>query len=428
MKYFKTDGIRGEAYTEVTLSLAYKIGLFLSFVDKPIIVGIDPRESSEELALAVIKGLKKHKNVKYAGVIPTPGLMYYSLNNKTIAVMITASHNQYKDNGIKIIEDGHKISKEFIHQIEKFIDKNNDIIYKDVFDRSKLQIDKEIIDSYFDFISERMPEFRSNVIFDGANGAYSHILKKLFNSNSLINCEPNGKNINYECGSTAPSMLINAVKLRQADIGIAFDGDGDRICVVDRFNRIYEGDLLTFIFAKNLNDNNLLKSKTVVFTEVVNPGILNRVTDLGMYYIIVEIGDQNIYTVLENGYTIGGEASGHIINKNILPFGDGLANALELIKLLKIENKKIHEYLFGIKMYSSKKINLIMEPEKFNLSKITKFKLDKFTKKKNITLITRKSGTEKMVRLFIYQPINKGLSRNLNKIVRMIKDDTNKIL
>ena len=114
MKYFKTDGIRGEAYTYVTLDLAYKIGLFFSNSDKEIVIGIDPRESSPHLAHALIKGLKNHKNVSYAGVIPTPGLMYYSLVNSTIGIMITASHNEYKDNGIKIFLDGIKINKEYI--------------------------------------------------------------------------------------------------------------------------------------------------------------------------------------------------------------------------------------------------------------------------------------------------------------------------
>ena len=423
MKYFKTDGIRGEAYTEVTLSLAYKIGLFFSTVDTPIVVGIDTRESSPELALAILKGLEKHKNVSYAGVIPTPGLMYYSLKNNTIGIMVTASHNNYKDNGIKIFESGEKINKEYIKQIETFIDKNNDIIYKEIFDSNELNVNEEIIESYLDFLTEKIPNIKINVVFDGANGAFSDILKQLFSQNNLINCSPNGRNINLDCGSQSPSRLINAVKTKKADIGIAFDGDGDRFIVVDKFNRIYEGDLLTYIFAKYLYDNNLLLGNTVVFTEVVNPGILHRLDELDIQYILVEVGDQHIYKALESGYVIGGEASGHVINKTILPFGDGLVNALELIKILKIENKKMHEYLFGIKLYQSKKQNLITNPNDFDLSKKTKDKIERFTKRRDITFIYRKSGTEKLIRLFLYQPSNKKIDKNMSKIVSMIKND-----
>ena len=132
MKYFRTDGIRGEAYTEVTLDLAYLIGLFFKDYEKSIVIGMDTRASSPDLALAIYEGLKEHKDVRFAGVIPTPGLMYYSLQNDCVAIMITASHNPYKDNGIKVIDSGHKISKSFSEEIEKFIDLNQNIKYKKI--------------------------------------------------------------------------------------------------------------------------------------------------------------------------------------------------------------------------------------------------------------------------------------------------------
>lgn len=423
MKYFKTDGIRGEAYTEVTLSIAYQIGLFFSEIDKPIVIGMDTRESSPEISYAIIQGLKNHPNVKFAGVIPTPGLMYYSLVNKTIGIMITASHNQYKDNGIKIFEDGIKINKEYIKQIEYFIENNEDIVYKEIFNEKELNIDEKIIDFYLNLVDEKKPKNINNIIFDGANGAYSKILKQICNPYNLINCEPNGKNINLNCGSTDLSMLINTVKNKKADLGIAFDGDGDRFIIVDKFNRIYEGDILTYIFAKNLYDIKQLPGNTVVFSELVNPGILKKLDQLEIYYIIVESGDQNIYNALENGYVIGGENSGHIINKNILPFGDGLLNSFELLKILKCENKKIHEYLFGLKLHYTKKINLSIDPKTFDLSKIATRKIERFCKRKNIIHIIRKSGTEKVIRVHIYQPYIKRIGYNINKIVKMIEND-----
>lgn len=418
MKYFRTDGIRGEAYTEVTLSLAYLIGKFFRNNEKTIVIGMDTRASSIDIAQAIYEGLQGHKDVRFAGVIPTPGLMYYSLHNNCIGIMITASHNLYKDNGIKIIDKGEKISKEFCEQIEKFIDSNQDYIYSK--NNISMDIDSNITKTYIDFLKSRMVDHKMKIIYDGANGAYSYILKELFNENEIINCNPNGQNINLKCGSTDLSSLIQTLKAKDYDIGMAFDGDGDRLMVVDKNNRIYEGDFLTYIFAVNLHEDNLLKGKTVVYTEVVNPGIVNRLTNLGIYTIITEVGDHNITKALTRDYIIGGESSGHIINKLICPYGDGLANGLELIKILSTKPKKLYEYTYDVKFYFSKVVNVFYKEKDFDLSKKIIKKALKYAKRKKITLILRKSGTEKAVRVFIYQPSSKGINKNINKIVRMI--------
>ena len=214
MKYFKTDGIRGEAYTELTLDLAYKIGLYFSNIKKQVVIGIDTRESSPEIAYAIYKGITNKENVIYAGVIPTPGLMYYSMIHNCFGIMVTASHNLYKDNGIKIIENGAKISKELMYDIEFFIEENTKIEYKEEF-KNDLTIDKNAVNEYIEFIKDRKGNTNFNVLFDGANGAYSYILKELFDYDDLINCTPNGKNINLNCGSTDVSDLIHQLKVRK---------------------------------------------------------------------------------------------------------------------------------------------------------------------------------------------------------------------
>ena len=421
MKYFRTDGIRGEAYSEVTLQLAYIIGMFFKDSEKSVVIGMDTRASSPDLAEALYKGLKGHKDVRFAGVISTPGLMYYSLVNNCIAIMITASHNPYKDNGIKIIDNGHKITKSFTDEIEKFIDLNKDVFF--VSDNERLEIDYSIINSYITFLKSRMVENDLKVLYDGANGACSYILKELFSSNEIINCDPNGTNINDKCGSTDLSSLIHELKVRKYDIGIAFDGDGDRIMVVDKYNRIYEGDFLTYIFAINLFEKNLLIGNTVVYTEIVNPGIIERLKDMGIDVVITEVGDHHISKALEREYVIGGESSGHIINKTILPFGDGLNNALELIKVLTDGKKKLHEYSFDVKFYFSKTINIYFKNDDFSISKKLKEKVEKYATKNKLYLILRKSGTEKAIRVFIYKKVNKGINKNINKIVKMIEND-----
>ena len=421
MKYFRTDGIRGEAYTELTLTLAYLIGLFFRNSEKKVVIGMDTRESSPDIAYAIYEGLKGHNDVSFAGVIPTPGLMYYTLENNCIGIMITASHNPYKDNGIKIIDSGHKISKDFSEEIEKFIDLKKDINFN-LNDKATLDIDYSIVKKYITFLKDRMVENNLKIIFDGANGAYSYILKELFKENEIINCNPNGKNINDKCGSTDLSSLIREIKVKGFDIGMAFDGDGDRIMVVDKYNRIYEGDFLTYIFAVDLLKKEMLAGKTVVYTEVVNPGIINKLNDLGIYTVITEVGAHHISKALEREYVLGGESSGHIINKTVLPFGDGLANALELIKILASSEKKLHEYTYEVKLYYSKTINLYFESNDFEISKKLRDKINKYAVRKKINLILRKSGTEKAIRIFIYQPSSRGINHNISKIVRMIKN------
>ena len=420
MKYFRTDGIRGEAYTELTLQLSYLIGLFFKDYKKPIVIGMDTRASSPDIAQAIYDGLEGHEDIRFAGVIPTPGLMYYTLENKCIGIMITASHNHYKDNGIKIIEDGYKINKDFCEDIERFIELNKYLTYNNT-NKKTMEINSSINNAYVNYLRQRMIDNKLKIIFDGANGAYSFILKELFNQHEIINCEPNGENINFKCGSTDLSSLIHKLKVRKYDIGIAFDGDGDRIMVVDKNNRVYEGDFLTYIFALDLFKNGLLTGNTVVYTEVVNPGIVNKLNSLGIYTIITEVGDHNISKALEREYVLGGESSGHIINKTLLPFGDGLSNALELIRVLETNNKRLHEYSYDVKFYFSKSLNIYFDNDDFEITKKLRDKIEKFAAKRKINLILRKSGTEKAIRIFIYQPSSKGMNANINKIVKMIK-------
>ena len=419
VKYFRTDGIRGEAYTELTLQLSYLIGLFFKDSDKMIVIGMDTRASSPDIARAIFAGLEGHKNVKFAGVIPTPGLMYYTLQHECIGIMITASHNPFKDNGIKIIEDGYKIGKDLCEEIERFIELNKDVVY--IENKIEMKIDDDISHEYEAYLKNRMIDNKLKIIFDGANGAYSFILKKLFSEYEIINCEPNGENINYKCGSTDLSSLIHELKVRKYDIGIAFDGDGDRIMVVDKNNRIYEGDFLTYIFALDLFKNGLLTGNTVVYTEVVNPGIINKLNSLGIYTVITEVGDHNISKALEREYVLGGESSGHIINKTLLPFGDGLSNALELIRILEASNKRLYEYSFDVKLYYSKSFNIYFTNADFEITKKLREKIERFAARRKINLVLRKSGTEKAIRIFIYQPSSKGINANINKIVKMIQ-------
>ena len=420
MKYFRTDGIRGEAYTDLTLETAYLIGKYYKNTDKKIVIGMDTRISSPDFVMAILNGLDDKKDVTFAGVIPTPGLMYYSLEYKTIGIMITASHNQYKDNGIKIIENGFKITKDIISDIELFIDENKGNKYEH--ENIKLEIDNGVINFYLDFVKKQLIENDLKIVFDGANGSFSYILKELFDKNSIINCEPDGKNINDNCGSTSLTSLIHALKVKGYDIGIAFDGDGDRVMVVDKYNRIYEGDFLTYIFATDLLEEEKLTGNTVVFTEITNPGIIEKLKKIGVYTIITEVGDHNIVKAMEREYVLGGESSGHIINKTLLPFGDGLVNALQLIKLLTKRNKKLYEYTNEISLYYVKSYNIYFDNDDITLSNEVKTKIERYAIRHKKYIIVRKSGTEKAIRIFIYQKESKNINKTIVKIVKMIRN------
>ena len=192
--------------------------------------------------------------------------------------------------------------------------------------------------------------------------------------------------------------------------------------VVDKFNRVYQGDFLTYVYAVDLNQKGLLEGKTVVLTEISNPGILERITSIGLYPIIVSVGDQNVSAALNNGYVIGGESCGHIINKTILPFSDGLVNAIELVKLLQENSKQLHEYLFDVNLYYYKNINIKID-ENTNITTKTKNRINRFVKRKKIHLITRYSGTEKVLRLYLYQKNIKNIEHNILRIMKMIKND-----
>ena len=193
MKYFGTDGIRGEAYKDLTLNLAYKLGEATASLKKEIVVGIDTRYSSMDLAKAFISGVEKKVKVRFAGVIPTSGLMYYSLKHETIGVMITASHNPYKDNGFKIIDKGTKLSESKQLILEELIDNSSKVYLPQ---KENLDCDASILNEYMLFLDKYFYKSKKKIMFDVANGCYSHILTKYYPENMVINNQPNGFNIN----------------------------------------------------------------------------------------------------------------------------------------------------------------------------------------------------------------------------------------
>ena len=401
MKYFGTDGIRNKAEFFLNNSFAYKVGRSLSLLyNNNLYIGYDTRCSGQAICHMLMSGATSLGiNVYNLQMASTPCIAYYSLLNKAIGVSITASHNPYLDNGIKIFINGEKINNEQMKEIEEYIDNNIDSSYTYGTIQNKCPLE------YISFLNQ----FKTNTsdcIIDTANGATSEFAKFFF-KNVICN-EPNGININNNCGSTHINNIIeNTTNIYK--YGISIDGDGDRLIIVDNNGNIYSGDLLAYILSL------LYKEKEIVLTKMVNPGILSFYTDNNITVHLSNIGDSNVFNkMMENNIYIGAEDSGHIINRHLLPFGDGLLNALIIIKYLNDyninlsdiinPNIKYPEILINYPNLSSKQIDKIKEIEK-TYSNILDFKL-----------LFRKSGTENIYRLYLSSKDESFLNKAIEEI------------
>jgi len=420
MRYFGTDGIRGEAYTKLTLELAYKVGRSLSLLNiDELVVGYDTRESSVDLANKLIEGaISVGLNVINFNVLPTPALILESYYRKSIGVMITASHNPYKDNGIKIIKMGYKIDDIDKTMIEDYIDGILTIRHK--INGTVMNMES----SYLDYLSKYIIRTNLKIVIDCANGAtssFSLIFDKMAKVKYISN-NPNGKNINENCGATHPLNLIN--NMDNYDLGIAFDGDGDRIIVVDNNKNVVDGDKLIYLFTKFFKKHDWLKKDTVVLTVMSNLGIINALNDLNINTTLTKVGDQNVLDcMIKNGYNLGGENSGHIIS----PFsitGDGILNAMILLTILSEENKSLYELTKDIEMYPYKLINLKVSDKSIIENETIKTKVKEYENKfdKYGKIILRASGTEDLIRVTVMHKDESIMNECITTLVSLINE------
>jgi phosphoglucosamine mutase len=408
MKYFGTDGIRGIAYEKLNSMLAFRLGQAISFVFKPkeVVIGMDTRESSPMLAYALSNGLmSRGVDVLFAGVCSTPMIANYSLQKNIIGVMITASHNPYMDNGIKVFNKGYKTTELDEEKLEDFLD-HGEITYQ-TFGQliHSNDIELEYLKIYSKF-SVHPSNFK--IGYDSANGANHLIAKKLFDMYApdaiQISNEPNGKNINLDCGSTHLESIINLVRDQKLDIGFSFDGDGDRIMVVDSNLKVYDGDMLIYIIASYLKKKHLLNQNTVVLTKMSNPGILKALKDQEIHFSLTNVGDKYVFEELfRHDYTIGGEASGHIILRHLLHSGDGLLVAIYLLQILEELKTSLEELTKDIVLYPLKLTNIKGISKSVLESSLVSDMIShvKILLGENALLLVRPSGTEDLIRITI---------------------------
>jgi phosphoglucosamine mutase len=347
-KYFGTDGVRGIANLELTAELAYKIGrcggyVLTSRTKQPsILIGRDTRISSPMLESALVAGLLSiGANVIRLGVIPTPGVAYLTRKlGADASVMITASHNPVEDNGIKFFgADGFKLSDETELEIEHYLDLPLDELPRPI--GKELGILTENIAWKQDYIEYLKQTVQSDftgmkIVLDCANGAAYELAPRLFSELGAtviaIGAHPNGYNINYQCGSTYTKSLIHEVLNHNADLGLAFDGDADRLIAIDDTGAEIDGDYLLAICGEAMSRSGKLNHNTIVTTVMSNLGFFKSAKELGIQTLQTAVGDRYVIeAMLKGGYNLGGEQSGHLIFLDYNTTGDGMLAGLQLV-------------------------------------------------------------------------------------------------
>ncbi len=354
-KYFGTDGFRGEANVTLTVQDAFKVGRYLGWYygqdhKARIVIGKDTRRSSYMFEYALAAGLTASGADAYLlHVTTTPSVAYVvRLDDFDCGIMITASHNPYYDNGIKVISgNGQKIDSAIEDKMEAYIDGKTPELALATRDSIGRTIDyvsgrNRYIGHLISLATRSFKNYRIGL--DCANGSTSSIAKNVFDAlgarTYVINADPDGTNINRECGSTHIESLQRFVRENKLDLGFAFDGDADRCIAVDENGNEVNGDLILYVCGKYLKQQGKLANNTVVTTIMSNLGLYKALEREGIGYVQTKVGDKYVYeNMLENGHVIGGEQSGHIIFSKLETTGDGIVTALQIMEVV-IESKK----------------------------------------------------------------------------------------
>src|ERR1700728_2987449 len=352
-KYFGTDGIRGRANGVITPELALKVGQSTGLVFRRgehrhrVVIGKDTRLSGYMIETALVAGFTSvGMDVLLLGPMPTPAVAMLTRSMRAdLGVMISASHNPYDDNGIKLFgPDGYKLSDDVEHKIEALIDSDMTKRLAKSADLGRAKRIDGVHDRYIEFAKRTMPRNLSldglRVVMDCANGAAYRVapdaLWELGADVISIGVEPDGFNINRECGSTAPDALTRKVREMRADIGIALDGDADRVVIADEQGHIVDGDQLLAVIAESSRDDGLLTKPGVVATVMSNLALERHLQSLKLSLVRTPVGDRYVLECMrEQGYNVGGEPSGHIILSDYATTGDGFVAALQVLAVVK---------------------------------------------------------------------------------------------
>ena len=427
-KYFGTDGIRGVVNVELDGHLAFKVGRAVAYAlsqqsnhRAKILIGKDTRISSDMLEAALTAGIcSSGADVESLGVIPTPAVAHLTIKHMADAgIVISASHNPYEHNGIKIFAgSGYKLSDELEARIEEYIDHVDDLprATHDKIGRV-LPLEMDPVEEYTDYLAETIPGDLSGlrVAVDCANGASSATASTLFrklNMDATIRYyEPDGCNINAHCGSTHLEALQKLVREGGFDVGVAFDGDADRCLIVDDKGEVLDGDRIMAVCAAELKKQNKLRGNAFVATILSNMGLHAYAREKGMEIVCANVGDRYVLEkMLENGYILGGEQSGHVIFLEYATTGDGELTAVQFLKMLKESGKRASEIAAEVIPWPQVMINVTV-PTALKYSLADRQEVQDAIAKEEKTLgegriLVRPSGTEPLVRVMV-EGVNK---------------------
>lgn len=442
-KYFGTDGVRGEANVELTPELAFKLGRFGGYVlsqheeETPLVfVGRDTRISGEMLEHALIAGLLSVGiRVYKLGVIATPGVAYLVRTEKASAgVMISASHNPALDNGIKFFGgDGFKLDDDRELEIEALLDAAEDTLPRPSAQGLGTVMEyPEGLRKYQEFLVSTGVQLEGmHVVLDTANGAASTSARQIFADLgaqlTVIGENPDGLNINDGVGSTHPEHLQEKVKEVGVAIGLAFDGDSDRLIAVDENGEIVDGDKIMYIIGSYLSSKGLLEKNTIVTTVMSNLGFHKALDAKGIQKEITAVGDRYVVEEMrKSGYNLGGEQSGHVVIMDYNTTGDGQLTGVQLTKIMQETGKKLSELAAEVTIYPQKLVNIrvenSMKDKAMEVPAIREI-IEKMEAEMagNGRILVRPSGTEPLLRVMAEAPTHEEVDYYVDTIAAVVQ-------
>jgi phosphoglucosamine mutase len=445
-KFFGTDGVRGVANLELTPELVFRLGRFGAFVltkqkqNAKMVIGRDTRLSGEMLESALIAGITSvGVDVVRLGVISTPGVAFLTRHLEADAgVMISASHNPFPDNGIKFFNaDGQKLADHIEDQIEKLLSQTEDTLARPVSDQiGRVLDDSKAFVHYLKHLKSTIDIDLCgiHVVVDGANGAAyqlaPQLLRELGADVTTIHSNPDGKNINVNCGSTHPESLQHEVKAKGAHLGLAFDGDADRLIAVDENGELLDGDKILFICGQYLKEHGQLNQDTIVTTVMSNIGFFKAAENAGLLTEKTKVGDRYVLErMLSGGYNLGGEQSGHIIFLNYNTTGDGLLSAIQLLRVMKETGERLSDLSARVQTYPQLLQNVVVKSKEGweqNQAIMNAIKEVEGYLKDNGRVLVRPSGTEPLIRVMAEGPDQEELTEYVHGIVNVIQQEIGK--
>lgn len=446
LKYFGTDGVRGEANKVLTPEMAFKLGRMGGYVltkekedggQARVLVSRDTRISGEMLEHALIAGLLSVGiEVLECGVITTPGLSYLvRAQGADAGVQISASHNPVEDNGIKFFgSDGLKLSDSKEEEIEELIDAKEDMLPRPSAEGLGTVTDfRDGSNKYIQFLENTIPEDLDGikVVIDGANGAASAFISRLFADLNVdfttISTHPNGLNINDHCGATHTEHLQEEVVKQGAQLGLAFDGDADRCIAVDENGNEVDGDHIMYIIGSYLEEHGRLKKDMIVTTVMSNLGFTKALQRRGIKNVRTQVGDRYVSEEMRaHGYSLGGEQSGHVIISDYHNTGDGMLTGIHLMLVMKKTGKSLTELLEDFKEYPQVLVNVPVKNKaswKQHQAIVDVIKEVQDEMGDDGRVLVRPSGTQELLRVMAEGPTEEATQAYVDRIVKVVEDE-----